>query len=83
MTDDMPVCEVEVRGLWTAIDLSTALRLARTRFMRCVECHGRVRAHREGSTGQRAHMEHDERHPGCSRGDCFDGHQRRHHRAIA
>ncbi len=77
-----PACEVLVGRDWTAVDLATALRLAPKRMKRCIECRGRVRAHRAGSDGQRAHMEHFERHHGCSRGDCFDGTQTEHPRAI-
>lgn len=79
---DAAVAEVTVKGAWQAIDLDTALRLHRTRVMRCVECHGRVRAFREGSNGQVAHMEHEHRNKGCSRGDCFDGTPRIHHRPL-
>jgi hypothetical protein len=81
MTDEI-VCEVEVRGRWQPLDLDAALKLASSRVLRCIECGGRVRAHKAGSNGQKAHMEHGERHPGCSRGDCYDGTSRPHHRHI-
>lgn len=68
---------------WNMISVEHALSMPRSRVLRCPECQGRVRAHREGSTGQRAHMEHYERHKGCSRGDCFDGTSRPHPRSLA
>lgn len=76
------VCEVRLKGTWTPIDLDAALRLAKSRVLRCIECQGRVRAHKEGVDGQKAHMEHEHRHKGCSRGDCFDGESRPHHRVV-
>lgn len=81
MTDeDEPVAEIWAKGAWQPIDIGLAVRMPSSRIMRCLECGGRVRAHREGSNGQRPHMEHYERHKGCSRGDCFDGSSRPHHR---
>lgn len=76
------VAQVSVKGEWQSIDLNTALGLHRNRVMRCIECQGRVRAFRQGSNGQVAHMEHDHRNKGCSRGDCFDGEHRIHHRPV-
>ena len=35
----------------------------------CVECGGRVRAHKKGTTGQSAHFEHVVRNSRCSRSD--------------
>ncbi len=45
---------------------------------RCVECHGRVRAHKAGVWGA-AHFEHMQRHSGCSLGDNYDGKGKRIH----
>ena len=75
-------CEVQVRGSWIPISISQALRLHKERTMRCVECHGRVRAHSEGKNGNRPHFEHHERHKGCSLGDCFDGVKTIHRRPV-
>lgn len=77
-----PAAELHANRTWNPISIAVALSMPRSRRMRCPECHGRVRAHREGTTGQRAHMEHYERHTGCSRGDCFDGNSRPHPRAL-
>lgn len=81
MSDDRTVvAEVKSFGDWVPVDLETALRQPRTRAMRCPECHGYVRAHNASSSGMRAHMEHEMRNAGCSRGDCFDGDRRPHPR---
>lgn len=80
---DEVVAELWADAKWVPITIDLALKMPRGRRMRCPECHGRVRAHKEGSTGQKAHMEHYERHPGCSRGDCFDRKPRPHQRALA
>jgi hypothetical protein len=57
--------ECEVRGSdgWERMAISDAL-LNRFLEMRCPECHGRVRAHKEGTTGQGAHFEHIKVHAG-------------------
>jgi hypothetical protein len=75
---DEVACEVLDRKVWTGIDITLALKMPKTRLKRCPECHGRVRAHSAGSNGMRPHMEHFNRHVGCSRGDCFDGNSRLH-----
>jgi hypothetical protein len=72
MTEEI-ACEVFARNEWQGIDLQLALKMPNTREKRCPECHGRVRAHSVGSNGMKAHMEHFERHKGCSRGNYFDG----------
>jgi hypothetical protein len=77
------VAEARSFGQWVGIDIETVLKQPRSRVMRSPECHGHVRAHREGATGQKAHTEHQERNAGCSRGDCFDGQPRRHPHALA
>ncbi len=66
-------CELWANNWWERIDMDLALRMPPGRQMRCVDCHGRVRAHREGTTGQAARMEHLEAHPGRARGNIFDG----------
>lgn len=76
------VGELHANGSWHPIDLELALKMPKSRRIRCPECHGRVRAHRLGKNGEVAHMEHLERNKGCSRGDCFDGNHRPHPRAL-
>jgi hypothetical protein len=76
------VSELWVKGGWLPITLEQALRLDSGRCMRCVECKGQTRAHKAGKDGQRAHIEHFHRNPGCSRGDCFGGVFALHPRAL-
>lgn len=71
--DGMDAAQIFANGAWTPIDLALALKMPKRRVMRCPECHGRIRAHKVGANGEKAHMEHSERHKGCSRGDCFEG----------
>ena len=78
----MIAAELSANQTWTPIDLDHALTMPRSRRMRCPECHGRVRAHKAGQDGQKAHMEHYERHAGCSRGDSFNGTPAPHHKAL-
>ncbi len=78
----MVVAELFAYKTWTPIELSVALTIPRTRRMRCPECKGRIRAHKEGSDGQKAHMEHYEAHTGCSRGNSFNGEVSHHPRAL-
>jgi hypothetical protein len=66
MTRHRDECEVKVRGVWQAIEIAHALGVDRGSVMRCPECHGPVRAHKAGTTGQRAHFEHIRKHAGCS-----------------
>lgn len=75
-------CELWANRAWQLIDIDLAVTMPRSRRMRCAECSGQVRAHGAGTTGQAAHFEHLERNPGCSRGDCFDGQPRQHHRPL-
>ena len=81
MSDDI-VCQVVAHGNWEGINIFLALKMPKTRIKRCIECHGRVRPHSTGSNGMKAHIEHFERHRGCSRGDCFDGSSRPHPVAL-
>lgn len=66
-------CEIKIGGMWQRITLAQALALDKSRIFRCIECEGRVRAHQEGNNGQAPHFEHEQRNPGCSLGDCFNG----------
>lgn len=83
MEEESVACELFANRAWTPISLDHAMQMPRSRLLRCLECRGRVRAHRQGSDGQRAHLEHYERHTGCSRGDCFAGVSTLHPRALA
>jgi hypothetical protein len=74
-------CEVRVRGGWTLVELSQALKLDSVRIKRCPECHGQVRLVK-ASRGVAAHFEHYEPHPGCESGDCFDGLRRPHPKVL-
>lgn len=74
--------ELVLKGQWQTITLEQALRLDKSRRMRCPECHWQVKAHAVGKNGQRPHMEHETRNSGCSRGDCFDGTRRMHPKAL-
>ena len=75
-------CQIFAHGEWVQISLEKALTMHADRTLRCTECHGRVRAHKEGKDGQRAHFEHKSRHPGCSRGNCFSGTSSLHPKAV-
>lgn len=82
-TSRADVCEVQVRGAWVPVPLEQALnQLDASRLKRCIECHGRVRAHRQGDNGMRAHFEHVERHEGCSLGPVFNGQKTPHPKAL-
>ncbi|MDR6952456.1 hypothetical protein J2X65_001811 [Ancylobacter sp. 3268] len=58
-------CEVWENGSWQPLRVEDALN-RRADIMRCPQCHGPVRPHKLGTTGQRAHFEHRGRHTGCS-----------------
>ncbi len=75
-------CELWANNRWNVISIDLGRRLPPERRMRCPECHGRVRFHKEGKNGETAHFEHSERNAGCSKGDCFDGTPRRHRRPL-
>lgn len=49
----MIVAELYANQEWIPVELELALKMPRSRRMRCPECHGRVRVHKEGSDGQR------------------------------
>jgi hypothetical protein len=71
-------CEIKLNGDWQAVGITAALDKYRGELMRCPECHGRVRVHKAGTTGQRAHFEHRTAHNGCSRSRTFSGHRAFH-----
>lgn len=66
-------CEVKRDGRWQEIHITDALALREATLMRCVECQGRVRAHRTAVNGMGAHFEHLVAREGCSRSTSFRG----------
>lgn len=72
------ICEVWRGNGWQEIGIADALSIRWDSFMRCCECHGRVRAHREANNGMRAHFEHRVAHDGCSLSTKFSGAQSPH-----
>jgi hypothetical protein len=73
------ICEARYRrGAWEIMPVDQAVVLSTRVEKRCVECHGRVRAHRSGDWGA-AHFEHIQSHKGCSLDDCYDGNGPRFH----
>jgi hypothetical protein len=78
----MIVAELYANKQWHSIEIELAFQMGPSRLMRCPDCHGRVRAHKAGTTGQRAHMEHYERHCGCSRSAAFGGERPPHPSAL-
>ena len=49
---------------WRRVTVEEALA-ARNADYRCPRCHGPVQPHKEGTTAQRAHFEHKQKHAGC------------------
>jgi hypothetical protein len=74
-------CETETDAGWTEASVEEALKVGSAATKRCIECHGRVKAHKE-SPKQGAHFEHQRRHKGCPLGDCYDGVKRPHPMAL-
>lgn len=67
---------------WERVTVLDALQ-ARDLTYRCHECGGEVRPHEEGTTKQRAHFEHTQRHTGCSlKRRVFSGTKSRHPHAL-
>jgi hypothetical protein len=58
-------CEIRDGSKWKVIDIHEGLVL-KGEDMRCHECHGRVVAMKQYSTGAKAHFEHIQAHKGCS-----------------
>jgi hypothetical protein len=76
-------CEVKSGTQWVAIGIEEALE-RRGEKMRCPECHGPVRPHKEGTTDQRAHFEHLTKHVGCALKDnTFSGTSSPHPNALS
>lgn len=81
ITSDLDSCEIQTADGWDRISVADA-RSRRGEPMRCPACHGRVRAHKEGTTGQRAHFEHLRSHDGCRLKPGFSGTESRHPEAL-
>ena len=76
------ICDVWRGNRWEEIDIDEALSIRSQYLMRCCECHGRVRAHREANNGMRAHFEHRLAHNGCRRSTKFSGTRSPHPDAL-
>ena len=84
MRSPAAIDEAEIRdgAGWRRIGIAEALGEPRSAEMRCPSCGGRVKAHREGTTAQRAHFEHYQRHDGCPTKRGFKGLFTRHPHAL-
>ena len=67
---------------WRRIGVDEALKAPEGSALRYPECHGPMRVHREGTTGQRAHFEHRQRHSGCPTKLGFKGSATPHPHAL-
>ena len=76
--------EAEIRdgAGWRRISVAEAIGEPRSVEMRCVSCHGPMRVHKEGTTNQRAHFEHRQRHDGCPTKPGFKRPAARHPHAL-
>ncbi len=72
------VAEAEGISGWVELSIADALSRRPGTRLRCIGCGGQLRAHKLGTTGQRAHFEHRERHEGCPKVTYFDGKSRPH-----
>lgn len=76
-------CEVKRAGVWVRISIQDALEMDSVQLKRCPECHGRVRAHKDGKDGPpQAHFEHFDAHAGCSKSVKFKGVKSAHPKAV-
>lgn len=81
----MIVCEVSSQKAWATATIHEVLeRRARGHRLkiRCPECQGQVRAHKEANNGMQAHFEHLEAHKGCSNSTTFNGRRTQHPKPI-
>ncbi len=79
---DLDSCEIRMAAGWERISITDALS-RRGETMRCPACHGPVKTHKEGTTGQRAHFEHVQAHTGCRLKSGFSGTESPHPDALA
>ncbi|WP_166506998.1 hypothetical protein [Frigidibacter mobilis] len=82
MKDNTDTCEARLGGNWEVISVGVALALSPRPELRCIECGGPVRPHKQANNGMRAHFEHRSRHEGCSRGSHFNGRRVPHPDAL-
>jgi hypothetical protein len=75
-------CEMKIKDGWASLKIDDAIGLNPDILKRCIECHGKVRAHRASTNGMRAHFEHVDAHSGCSLGDSFTGKETLHPKAL-
>ncbi|SDP77307.1 hypothetical protein SAMN05428967_3366 [Phyllobacterium sp. YR620] len=75
-------CELWANRAWVAVTIEDVLSKFNGRIMRCMECHGSVRPHKEGVNGSVAHFEHKDAHRGCSFSISFDGTRRVHPKPV-
>jgi len=69
-TPPSDVCGTWDGQTWNTVGIDEALEIRRRGNWaggRCVDCHEQVRPHKLGTSGQRAHFEHMNRNPRCSR----------------
>lgn len=76
-------CDVWRGNRWEEIDIDEAIPIRSEYLMRCCECHGRVKAHRQANNGMRPHFEHWAAHDGCSRSTRFSGTRSPHPEALS
>lgn len=76
-------CYVWRGDVWEKIDIAEALPIRSEFLMRCCECHGRVRAHKEANNGMRAHFEHRRAHEGCRLSTKYSGTDSLHPDAVS
>lgn len=67
------ICDVWRGNRWEEIDITEALPIRSEYLLRCCECHGRVRAHRQANNGMPAHFEHRVAHSGCGLSTKYSG----------
>ena len=76
-------CEArQESGQWEEVSVEEAIAVGSAVEKRCIECHGPVRAHGSREGVPSPHIEHRQRHSGCSLGDCFSGHHSIHPHAL-
>lgn len=60
-------CELFANKTWLTVSVEDVLEKWTDRRLRCIECHGAVKAHKAGPDDiPPAHFEHRDAHVGCS-----------------
>lgn len=76
-------CHHDSNGGWVTLQIEAAVQYEQRERMRCPECWGPVRAHREGRSGTPcAHFEHLRAHKGCRYSYIYNGKRTRHPDAL-